>query len=94
MKVLIKLTEPICRKVGQRQITLDIDGDQTTLAEVFRLLAEQQPELCDEFSKSHDLLDASYSVMLNSRLVSFGKSPQLIVKDGDQIAVMLPLAGG
>lgn len=94
MKVLIRLPEPICRKAGKRQLTLDVDGDQTTLADVFRLLAERHPELRDEFAKSHDLLDASHSVMLNSRLVSFGKSPQLIVKDGDTVAVMLPLAGG
>lgn len=94
MRVTVKLTEPICRKTGQRLITVEIDSDRATLAEVFRHLGASYPELGSELAAGSDVLDSNYSILVNARLVSFAQSQQVVVKDGDQIAVMLPLAGG
>ncbi len=90
----MKLTEPIWKKAGQRLITVEVDSDHATLAEVFQRLGASYPELGAELSAGSDVLDANYSILVNARLVSFAQSPEVVVKDGDQVAVMLPLAGG
>jgi len=94
MRIVVKLTEPIWRAVGERQVVVEVDRDEASLAEVLESLVKAYPPLAKDFSRSYDVLDANYSVLLNSKLVSFARSQQIAVRDGDQMVIMLPLAGG
>ena len=82
------------RKVGQREIELEFDGDAVPLSAVWERLAQSNPGFSQFLSDGYKVLDSSYSLLVNGRLTSFSQSLGLAVKDGDRVAIMLPLAGG
>ena len=95
MRVLVKLSEPIWRTVGQRRVEVELDRDKGTVADVLRSLEERYPafgqELCDEAGRHPRL---HYSLFLNNALVRQEQAATTPVQDGDTLYVILPMAGG
>ena len=97
MRVSFKLGEPLWRSVGKREVTVEVGppGAVTgTVGEALDALAAAYPEAGREMRLGTKESDFYYSLFVNDRLVLFSKRAVAPLKDGDEISVLLPLAGG
>ena len=94
MKVTFILTEPIRSKVGAKRVEVELADESGTVDDAFAELALRYPSLEEDLGRGSDELDANYSLFVNSRLITFDKRRETPVKDGDEISILLPMAGG
>jgi molybdopterin synthase catalytic subunit len=81
MRVTVRLFAMQRQLVGQREVTLDLDAD-ATVADAWRALVEAYPDLAPGASSVRFARNARYS------------EPAERLRDGDQVAVIPPVAGG
>ncbi len=91
MKVFVKFAGPLRRAAGVKQAEIELDGESST-GQLLRRIGEQFPgvqqELFGEDAKNY------YSVFINDRLVPEQSRQSAQVKEGDQVMILLPVAGG
>ena len=88
------LTEPMWRKVGAKRFEIELPGEKVSVKEAFRALVRQYPALGEDLDADADLLDSNYSLFLNDRMLRFTERDRAEVRDGDEIAILMPMAGG
>ena len=95
MKLTVLLTEPLWRRVGSKRVVVELDdNERPTLQALFGELVRQYPALGPDLERPVDELDSNYSLFVNDKLVNFSQRQQVELKDGDEVAILLPLAGG
>lgn len=94
VKVKVKLTEPVWRTVGTREIIVELVEEAPTVGTVLDELARRYPNFGAEIFGGLNEGDYRYGLFLNDRIVGLAQRDEIGVKDGDEIFVILPIAGG
>ncbi|MDE3089811.1 MAG: MoaD/ThiS family protein [Chloroflexota bacterium] len=93
MEILVRLDEPAWRLAGQRNISVRLDGETHTIADVIGELTKRFAGLDAELrGQTGDFVP--YTLFLNDEVVRWKDVDHARVKDGDRLRVILPLAGG
>jgi molybdopterin converting factor small subunit len=94
VKVRVKLTEPIWRTVGARETMVELPEGSHTLEEVLTELGRQHPRFAEEIYVGTGHGGYHYGLFLNEQAIGMAKRGQVDIKDGDEIFILLPVAGG
>ena len=96
MKITVKLGAPLSQVVGAKKVILSMP-EGTTTADVLNELKVRYPDF-DAGLKGKGLrkpLDKTlYSLFVNARPVAFDRAAATPLRDGDQVFLFLPVAGG
>ncbi len=93
MEILVRLDEPAWRLTGQKKMTVRLEGETRTVADVIGELAKQFAGLDSELrGQTGDFVP--YSLFLNDESVRWAAIERTPVRDGDCLRVLLPIAGG
>ncbi len=93
MEILVRLDEPAWRLAGQRNVSVHLDGETRTVADVIGELAKQFAGLDAELrGQTGDFIP--YSLFLNDESVRWAEVDRTPVRHGDRLRVLLPIAGG
>ena len=99
MKVTVKLGEPLWRSVGQRRVQIEAPGSDCTLPDLLQQLERAYPQLREELQTSGDSatgdgVDYHFTFFLKDRLVKPAEMAGQRVGDGEEVMIVLPMAGG
>ncbi len=94
MRVRVRLTEPIWRTVGTRDAVVELSDEAPTVGTVLNELARLYPKFGEEIYSGLSEGDYHYGLFLNDQIVGLAQRDEIGVKDGDEIFVLLPVAGG
>ncbi len=94
MIVIVKLSWPIYKTVGARTLTLELDREETTIAEVVAYLDRHHPGFKDELARGTGDGLADYLFFVNETLVPQKDAATTSLHDGDKLFVILPIVGG
>ena len=93
MEILVRLDEPAWQLAGQKDLSVRLDGETGTVADVIGELAKRFAGLGAELrGQTGDFVP--YSLFLNDESVRWKDVDRARVKDGDRLRVILPIAGG
>ena len=93
MEISIRLDEPAWRLVGQKYLSIRLEGEPHTVADVIGKLAEQFAGFEAELrGQTGDFIP--YSLFLNDESVRWITVENTRVQDGDRLRVILPISGG
>ena len=93
MEIHIQLDEPAWRMVGQRKLSVRLDAETSSVADVIGELAKQFAGLGAELrGQTGDFIP--YSLFLNDDQVRWTEVERTRVQNGDRLRVILPIAGG
>jgi molybdopterin converting factor small subunit len=93
VEIWVRLDEPAWRLTGQKNISIRLEGETRTVADVVGELARQFAGLDAELrGQTGDFIP--YSLFLNDESVRWAEVDRTPVKDGDRLRVLLPIAGG
>ncbi len=98
MKVMVRLGEPVWRAVGQRRVEIEAPGADLSLPELVERLEAAYPRLREEWGSNGggktDDVDYHFTFFLKDRMVKPADMANERVVDGDEVMVVLPMAGG
>ena len=98
MKVTVRLGEPIWRTVGQRRVEIEAPGEELALPELVERLEAAYPKLREELGAAGDAdptsLDYHFTFFLKDRMVKPNDMATERVGDGEEVMIVLPMAGG
>lgn len=97
MKVTVRLGEPVWRAIGQRRVEIEAPGAACTLAELLERLVSAHPKLTGELcgdGNGAGSLDYHFTFFLHDRLVKPADMAGQQVGDGEEVMIVLPMAGG
>jgi hypothetical protein len=99
MRVTVRLGEPVWRAVGQRRVEIEAPGDALSLPELVQRLEAAYPKLREELGiegpgAEPDSLDYHYTFFLKDRMVKPREMTTERVGDGEEVMIVLPMAGG
>jgi molybdopterin converting factor small subunit len=93
MEIFVRLDEPAWRLAGQKNISVHLDSEMPTVADVIGELSKRFAGLGAELrGQTGDFVP--YSLFLNDRSVRWSEVNDTRMQDGDRLRVILPLAGG
>jgi molybdopterin converting factor small subunit len=91
MKVVVKFAGPLRTAAGVKRAEIELDGELTTGA-VLRRVAEQFPGVHQELFGAEP--KTYYSIFVNDQLVPEKERAGAPVREGDEVMILLPIAGG
>jgi molybdopterin converting factor small subunit len=94
VKVRVKLTEPIWRTVGSRDLEVEMPAEEATVGAVLDDIARRFSGFGDEIYSGSSAGDYYYGLFLNDKMVGLAQRDDVVAKDGDEIFVLLPITGG
>ena len=93
MQISVRLDEPAWRLVGQKNISVCLDDEAHTVADIIGELTKRFAGLDAELrGQTGDLVP--YSLFLNDEPVRWANVDQVKVHESDRLRVILPIAGG
>ena len=96
MKIVVKLGAPLSQVVGESKVILTMPED-ANISSVLDELRARYPEF-EEGLRGKGLRQpfdhVLYTLFLNARPVPFEQAENTQLRDGDQIYLFLPVAGG
>ena len=93
MDIHVQLDEPARQWVGQKLLSVHLDGETHTVADVIGELTKRFAGLDAELrGQTGDFIP--YSLFLNDESVRWKDIDHARVRDGDRLRVILPIAGG
>jgi len=93
MEIFIQLDEPVWRMAGQKKISVRLDEEAHTVADVIGELGKRFAGLDAELrGQTGDFIP--YSLFLNDDQVRWADVERTHIKDGDRLRVILPISGG
>jgi molybdopterin converting factor small subunit len=96
MKITVKLGAPLSQVVGTSKVILTLPEGTTAaevLAELGRRYPDFEPGLRGKGLRT-PLDQIPYALFVNARLVRLDRAADIILHDGDRLALFLPVAGG
>ena len=99
MQVTVKLGEPVWRAVGQRKVQIEVPGADCSLPELVQHLEAAYPQLREELGSNGadtggDDLDYHFTFFLQDRMVKPSEMATERIGDGEEVMIVLPMAGG
>jgi molybdopterin converting factor small subunit len=93
MEIHIQLDEPAWRMAGKRKLSVCLDAETGTIADVIGELTKRFAGLDAELrGQTGDFIP--YSLFLNDEIIRWADVESAQVKEGDRLRVILPIAGG
>jgi sulfur carrier protein ThiS len=93
MEILIRFDEPAWRLVGQKNLSIHLDGEMATVADVICELTKRFAGLEAELrGQTGDFVP--YALFLNDELVRWSEVEQKRISEQDRLRVLLPITGG
>ena len=96
MRITVKLGAPLSKVVGESKVTLSMSAG-ATVADVLDALRARYPDF-QEGLKGKGLRRppdrVPYTLFVNARSVSLERAETIHLRDGDQMYLFLPAAGG
>jgi molybdopterin converting factor small subunit len=96
MKITVKLGAPLSQVVGESKAVLCLAGE-ATVADLLHELQARYPDFEAGLRGKGLRLPADqvlYALFVNERLVRFDRAAATRLRDGDQVYLFLPVAGG
>ncbi len=93
MEISIQLDEPVWRLVGQKKLSVRLDAETHTVADVIGELTKRFAGLDAEL-RGHTGDFIPYSLFLNDEQIRWTEVERARVQEGDRLRVILPIAGG
>ncbi len=91
MNVMLKIGEPLATLVGDKSLTISLDGAHT-VAGALDAADRRYPGFFAEVKRGeHDL---PYNIFVNDRLVHWEQIGEAAVKEGDKVFLFLAVSGG
>ncbi|MCS6843006.1 MAG: DNA-3-methyladenine glycosylase [Caldilineales bacterium] len=94
MQVMVRIGEPLWRTVGARRLPLEFAQDTVTVADVLSRLAATYPGFEAAYRAGAWGRGVPYHLFVNARAVARGQEDQWLLRDGDQVYLMVPAVGG
>src|SRR5438067_2778286 len=99
MKVTVRLGEPVWRVVGQRRVEIEAPGSELSLHDLVQRLEAAYPKLHEELGTDSNAadptsLDYHFTFFLKDRMVKPHEMATERVGDGEEVMIVLPMAGG
>jgi hypothetical protein len=99
VKVTIKLGEPVWRAIGQRKVEIEAPGADCSLLELMDRLTAAYPPLRDELRSEGSAggtagIDWHFTLFLQDRRVKPADLGRERIGDGEEVMIVLPMAGG
>ncbi len=91
MKVVVKFAGPLRTAAGVKRTEVEFDGEMTTGA-VLRSVAGKFPGVRQELFGAE--AKTYYSIFVNDQLVPEKEREVALVREGDEVLILLPVAGG
>src|SRR5438270_3313402 len=91
MTLILKLGEPLWRKVGEKSLKLEVE-DAHTLGDIVREMNRRYPGFMAEAQRG--MFDLRYNLFVNDTLVQWASIDQTAVHDGDKLFVFIAVSGG
>jgi molybdopterin converting factor small subunit len=80
---------------GDRWIRQKIDlAIGSTVEDALNVLIQQEPSLKSKFHEPLPLALKDYNILLNGKSISLPEDLKLKTRNGDEISIILPVAGG
>lgn len=93
IQVKVKLSEPLWRAVGQRELTVALDDPAATVADVLVKLAEQ-PGFREAYQAHASGVGVPYVLFVDDKAVPEAAATETPIRDGQTLRIILPIAGG
>jgi ferredoxin-nitrite reductase len=92
MGVRVEFPSVLAKEIGDRRV--ELEPVPRTLAEAIKELFYRYPALKEEMLGPDGEIDYSYRFFLNGMDVSPWRDRDLLLRDGDELVILLMLAGG
>jgi len=92
IKVKVSLLLPPVAGIEKTDLELDLEEGEIT--EVFKKLYNIYPQLDPEFPEADLALSNVFWISLNGMMINFARDENPTLRSGDELAIMMPLAGG
>jgi len=93
LKVKVEFFGELREIAGEKEKILEFN-DPPTICEVLTLLVNIYGRKFEKIIFDEGKLSENYIFLINGFNVRFLKGPDTILKDGDELAILLPVAGG
>ncbi|MHA1615909.1 MAG: ubiquitin-like small modifier protein 1 [Candidatus Njordarchaeales archaeon] len=94
MKIKIKLFALFRELAGRKEVELDFNDDSVTVRDVIKALGDRvNKELAELIMEKYQQL-SSLLILVNGRNIRLLKGLETTLKDGDEVAIFPPGAGG
>ena len=90
--IRLKLAPPLTHLVGVREISVEVN--QASLTSVLELALTTNPKFRSAMLDQTGNLSLEYSCLVNNRRYNVTELSGVEVREGDEIVILLPLAGG
>ncbi len=93
IQVKVKMSEPLWRAVGQREMTVALDNSAATVADVLVKLAEQ-PGFRGAYEAHAAGVGVPYALFVDDKAVPEAAATETRISEGQTLRIILPVAGG
>ncbi len=93
IQVKVKMSEPLWRSIGQREIDVTLDNSEATVADVLVKLAER-PGFREAYDAHAAGVGVPYALFLGDRAIPEAAATETHVENGQTLRIILPVAGG
>ena len=99
MKVYVRFAEPLWRSIGERRIELELPGVECSVADLVAGLEAAYPRFREEWGPhtldpGDDPILGRFVVFVSDQLISGPELPGVVLRDGADVMLISPLAGG
>ncbi len=94
MKIAVRLSGALRVVVGAPLVELSFDTESTTLGDALDALCARYPRARRYVRAPDGALAPGLRALLNERRLDDGAASTATVRDGDRLALLMPIAGG
>jgi len=94
LRVKVRLFALFKELAGSGKVELEFDNDQITITDVIKALGERVNKRLEELILSKYKQYSSLLILVNGKNIRLLKGLETSIKDGDEIAIFPPGAGG
>ena len=94
MQVIVRMSAPLSDTIGQKRLTVELQGHNHTVADVVAALESRHPGFREKLRGDDERLGLPYNLVLNESVVRLERAAMTEVLDGDTLFIFMPVAGG
>jgi len=94
MRITVRMSAPLSQAVGQKRVTVELQGWDHTVAAVLTVCESCYPGFWAKLCGDDQRLGLPYNLALNETVVRLEDATAAEVNDGDTLFIFMPVAGG